>query len=127
MGKIKKISNFLWNELYNKRAFVALNLYNFIGACWFVWLEISFMNHTGSGGEAYFFLWLWTLYLNVIVYIICHVAFVIQRKKNRVMKDNTVIKSWVYRVICILGFFIVWFNYLVGLFVILPWLYNILF
>ncbi len=111
MNKIKKVSSFLWNELYNKRAFLALNLYNFVGTMWYMYLSIAGMNCT-EDALPYAFLMLWTMYLNVIVYIICHIAFVIQRKKNRVMKDNPVIKSWVYRVICILGFFIVWFNYL---------------
>ena len=125
MNKIKKVSSFLWNELYNKRAFLALNLYNFVGVCWWVWLWIAMANYTGTGGLVFAFYILWTLYLNVIVYIICHVAFVIQRKKNRVMKDNPVIKSWVYRVICILGFFIVWFNYLFVFGFTLVWLFNI--
>ena len=115
MNKIKKFSKFLWNNLYNKRSVMVVNLYNLIGTCWFIYLWIAMLNYTGTGGLFFVFLIYWTLYLNITVYIICHTTFIIQNKKNHTIKDNPVISSSPYRVICILSFFIVCINYLLGI------------
>jgi len=112
MQKLKNLIKFLWNDLYDKRSVLVVNIYNIITAAWLAFLIDDMYKHQHEEGLSYLFLLLITFYLSTLVYFVCHIVFSIEIKKNKKMKDNPIIKSKLYRVISILSLLIVCFNYL---------------
>lgn len=110
---MKNFIKFLWQDLYNKKSILFVNIYNIISVTWIACIFIDIYKHPNEDCLGPVFGALLTCLLNVFVYFICHIIFCIQTKKNKIMKDNPVIKSVLYRVISILSVFIACFHYLV--------------
>ncbi len=115
MQKFKNFIKFLWNDLYNKRSILVVNIYNLIATAWLTVLFFYAFKHQHEEGLGFLFVLLLTFCISVVVYIICHIVFFIETKKNKKMKDNPIIKSGFYRVISILSICIVCFNYLLSI------------
>ena len=108
---MKKLIKFLWEDLYNKHATLAVHIYNLISASWLTFLFAYASKHPYEAAMSCFFLLFITLFYNFFVYLICHIVFIIETKKNKVMKDNPIIKSGLYRVISIFSIIIICFHY----------------
>ncbi len=108
---MKKLIKFLWEDLYNKRSIMIVNIYNIISTTWFTCFTVYTSKHSYEVGMGYLAALLLTIILNFFVYLICHIVFIIETKKNKVMKDNPIIKSGLYRVISIFSIIIICFHY----------------
>ncbi len=108
---MKKLIKFLWEDLYNKHATLVVHIYNLISASWLTFLFVFMHKYPYDAGMSSVFLLFITLFYNFFVYLICHIIFIIETKKNKVMKDNPIIKSGLYRVISIFSIIIICFHY----------------
>ena len=108
---MKKLIKFLWEDLYNKRSIMIVNIYNIISTAWLTCLFIVMSHHKNEEGLGYFGALLITFFYNFFVYVICYIIFIIETKKKKVMKDNPVIKNGIYRVISIFSIIIAYIHY----------------
>ena len=114
---MKKLIKFLWEDLYNKRSIMIVNIYNIISTACIVYLIKHASINSYDTEIAFALLLLKTFLFNFFVYVICHIIFIIETKKKKVMKDNPVIKNGIYRVISIFSIIIAYIHYI--MFVIL--------
>ena len=109
---MKKLIKFLWEDLYNKRSIMIVNIYNIISTACIVYLIKHASINSYDTEIAFALLLLKTFLFNFFVYVICHIIFIIETKKKKVMKDNPVIKNGIYRVISIFSIIIACIHYI---------------
>ncbi len=109
---MKKPIKFLWEDLYNKRSIMIVNIYNIISTACIVYLIKHASINSYDTEIAFALLLLKTFLFNFFVYVICHIIFIIETKKNKVMKDNPIIKSGLYKVISIFSIIIACIHYI---------------
>ena len=109
---MKKPIKFLWEDLYNKRSIMIVNIYNIISTACIVYLIKHASINSYDTEIAFALLLLKTFLFNFFVYVICYIIFIIETKKKKVMKDNPVIKNGIYRVISIFSIIIACIHYI---------------
>ncbi len=109
MNIIKKFLSFLWNDLYNKKSMIFVNLYA-ISTTSLIIYDLK----TSGYFTAYLFIPIMTI--NFIIYSFFLLIFFIEVKKKKKTKDNFLINNWVYKIISIISGVVAVFNIMVFIF-----------